>query len=84
MGNKSIRSYSSIDASKFRDWLIEQGMSLSTVKRVFSSVKAIINLTIQEHGLDINNPFSKNYKIEVKQHRQSIPKEIIKHIQSLL
>ena len=26
LGNKSIRSYSSIDASKFRDWLIEQGM----------------------------------------------------------
>ena len=41
------------DASKFRDWLMEEGMSLSTVKRVFSSVKAIINLTIQEHGLDI-------------------------------
>ena len=85
MGNKSIRSYSSIDASKFRDWLIEQGMSLSTVKRVFSSVKAIINLTIQEHGLDIKNPFSKTYmpEIEDKQYRQSIPTETIKHIQSL-
>ena len=85
LGNKSIRSYSSIDASKFRDWLIEQGMSLSTVKRVFSSVKAIINLTIQEHGLDINNPFSKTYmpEIEDKQYRQSIPTETIKHIQSL-
>ena len=85
LGNKSIMSYSSIDASKFRDWLIEQGMSLSTVKRVFSSVKAIINLTIQEHGLDINNPFSKTYmpEIEDKQYRQSIPTETIKHIQSL-
>ena len=85
LGNKSIRSYSSIDASKFRDWLIEQGMSLSTVKRVFSSVKAIINLTIQEHGLDINNPFSKTYMPEIddKQYRQSIPTETIKHIQSL-
>ena len=85
LGNKSIRSYSSIDASKFRDWLIEQGMSLSIVKRVFSSVKAIVNLTIQEHGLDINNPFSKTYmpEIEDKQYRQSIPTETIKHIQSL-
>ena len=85
LGNKSIRSYSSIDASKFRDWLMEQRMSLSTVKRVFSSVKAIINLTIQEHGLDINNPFSKTYmpEIEVKQYRESIPTETIKHIQSL-
>ena len=57
---KSIRLYSSSDASKFREWLMEQGMYLSTVKRVFSSVTAIINLTIQEYGLDINNPFSKS------------------------
>ena len=85
LGNRPLKSYSSSDASKFRDWLIEQGMSLSTVKRVFSSVKAIINLTIQEHGLDINNPFSKTYmpEIEDKQYRQSIPTETIKHIQSL-
>ena len=60
-------------------------MSLSTVKRVFSSVKAVINLTIQEYGLDINNPFSKTYMpdIDDKQYRESIPTETIKHIQSL-
>ena len=85
LGNKSIKSYTSIDASKFRDWLMEQGMSLSTVKRVFSSVKAIINLTIQEYGLDINNPFSKTYMPEIndRQYRESIPSQTIKHIQSL-
>ena len=85
LGNKSIKSYLSSDGAKFRDWLIEQGMSLSTVKRVFSSVKAVINLTIQEYGLDINNPFSKTYMpyIEDKQYRESIPTETVKHIQSL-
>jgi len=85
LGNRPLKSYSSSDASKFRDWLIEQGMSLSTVKRVFSSVKAIINLTIQEYGLDVNNPFSKTYmpEIEDKQYRESIPSHTIKHIQSL-
>ncbi len=85
LGNRPIKSYSSFDASKFRNWLMEQSMSLSTVKRVFSSVKTIINLTIQEHGLDINNPFSKTYmpEIEDKQYRQSIPTETVKHIQSL-
>ena len=85
LGNRLLKSYSSSDASKFRDWLIEQGMSLSTVKRVFSSVKAVINLTIQEYGLDINNPFSKTYmpEIENKQYRESIPSQTIKHIQSL-
>ena len=46
LGNKSIQSYSSLEAGKFCDWLIEQGMSNSTVKRVFSSVRAIINLSI--------------------------------------
>ena len=85
LGNKSIKSYTSLDASKFRDWLMEQGMSLSTVKRVFSSVKAIINLTIQEYGLDINNPLSKTYMPEIndRQYRESIPSQTIKHIQSL-
>ena len=85
LGNRPLKSYSSSDASKFRDWLIEQGMSLSTVKRVFSSVKAVINLTIQEYGLDINNPFSKTYmpEIEDKQYRESIPSQTIKYIQSL-
>ena len=85
LGNRPLKSYSSSDASKFRDWLIAQGMSLSTVKRVFSSVKSVINLTIQEYGLDINNPFSKTYmpEIEDKQYRESIPSQTIKHIQSL-
>ena len=85
LGNKAIKLYTSIDASKFRDWLIEDGMSISTVKRVFSSVKAIINLTIQELGLDINNPFSKTYMPEIddKKYRESIPAETVKHIQSL-
>jgi len=85
LGNRPLKSYSSSNASKFRDWLMEKRMSLSTVKRVFSSVKAITNLTIQEHGLDINNPFSKTYMPEIddKQYRQSIPTETIKHTQSL-
>ena len=84
LGNKPIRSYSSSDASKFRDWLIEQGISNSTLKRVFSSVKAIINLTINEYGLDITNPFSKAYLPSIESDiRESIPLEDIKIIQSI-
>ena len=83
LGNKSIRSYSSSDASKFRDWLLEQGMSNSTLKRVFSSVKAIINLTINEYGLDITNPFSKAYLPSIDSEiRESIPLEDIRVIQT--
>jgi site-specific recombinase XerD len=84
LGNKSIKSYTSIDASKFRDWLIEQGMSNSTVKRVFSSVKAIINLTINENGLNITNPFSRVYLPSIDgEIRESVALEDIKSIQSV-
>ncbi|MDB9870146.1 tyrosine-type recombinase/integrase [Alphaproteobacteria bacterium] len=83
LGNKSIRLYSSSEAGKFRDWLLEQGMSNSTLKRVFSSVKAIINLSISEYGLDITNPFSKIYLPSIDTEiRESIPLEEIKQIQS--
>ena len=81
LGNKSIQSYSSLEAGKFRDWLIEQGMSNSTVKRVFSSVRAIINLSISEHGLNIVNPFSKVYLPSIDNElRMSIPMDKIRLI----
>ena len=58
-------------------------MSSSTLKRVFSSVKAIINLSISEYGLDITNPFSKIYLPSIDTEiRESIPLEEIKQIQS--
>ena len=83
LGNKSIRLYSSSDASKFRDWLMEQGMSNSTLKRVFSSVKAIINLSINEYGLEITNPFSRVYLPSIDNEiRESIPLKEIRAIQT--
>jgi integrase len=85
LGNRPLDNYSSLDASGFRDYLLKKGLTVSSVKRNFSTIKSIFNLTIQEHGLDINNPFSKTYMPELddKQHRESIPSQTIKHIQSL-
>jgi len=57
LGNKSVTAYSSSEAAQFRDWLIDKGMGKSTVKRVFSSIRSIINLAIKEHGLEGNNGF---------------------------
>jgi len=57
IGNKSLKSYSSSDGAKFRDWLIQKGMSINTVKRVFSSIRSIINIAIGEYGLDCSNGF---------------------------
>ena len=50
LGDRLIGSYSSNEAAQFRDWCIEQGMGIKTVKVVFASVRAIINLAIAEEA----------------------------------
>ena len=57
LGNKSVTAYTSSEAAEFRNWLINKGMGKSTVKRVFSSIRSIINLTITEKGLKGTNGF---------------------------
>jgi len=47
-----------VDAAKFGDWLIDQGMASDTIKGVFGSIRSIINLSIKEHGLGCLNAFS--------------------------
>jgi len=85
LGNKSLKSYSSSDGGKFRDWLLDNDMSMNTVKRVFSSVRSIINISISELGLDCTNGFAKTYfpndnSTEV---RKPLPLDIIKLVQKL-
>ena len=83
LGNKSIKSYSSSDGAKFRDWLIEQGMGVNTVKRVFSSVRSIVNIMISEEGLDCSNGFADTYFPDTERinERKPIPVELIKRVQ---
>ena len=85
LGDKPIRQYSSSEAAIFRDWLIKQSMSMRTVKRVFASVRAVVNLTISEHGLDCINGFAKTYfpTGEDINDRLAIPNENIKKVQAL-
>jgi integrase len=85
LGNLPIDEYSSKDASKFRDWLIEKGLLVSSVKRVFSSIRSIINLSISEEGISCINAFSKTYMPENNnvKIRKPIPIKDIRHIQSL-
>ena len=58
LGDHPLSAYSTVDAAKFRDWLIDQGMARDTIKRVFGSVRSIINLAIKEQGLGCSNAFS--------------------------
>ena len=85
LGDRPISSYSSNEAAQFRDWCIGQGMGIKTVKRVFASVRAIINLAISEEGFDCSNAFAKTHfpDDDNAQSRQPIPMEDIKKVQSL-
>ena len=58
LGDRPIEQLQAGDAGLFRDYLFDSGLSSSSVKRVFSTVKAIINLSIRENGLGITNPFA--------------------------
>ena len=58
LGNRPIISYPSSEAAQFRDWCFEQCMNINTVKRVFASVRSIINLTMREHGIKGSNALS--------------------------
>ena len=85
LGDRPISSYSSNEASQFRDWCIEKGMGMKTVKRVFSSIRAIVNLAIAEEGLDCSNAFARTYfpDDDNAQSRQPISIQDIRKVQSL-
>ena len=83
LGDHPLSVYSTVDAAKFRDWLIEQGMARDTIKRVFGSIRSIINLAIKEQGLGCSNAFSGTFMPEglLVTQRQPIPLSDIYKIQ---
>ena len=85
LGDRPISSYPSNEAAQFRDWCIEKGMGIKTVKRVFSSIRAIVNLAIAEEGLDCSNAFAKTYFLMMTMSNQDnqYPFKTSKKVQSL-
>ena len=83
-GNVDINSLKSIDAGKYRDFLFNKGLSTSSVKRVFSSINAVINISINEIGINMINPFSGTFIPDdnKKKTRLPIPIEYIRTIQA--
>ena len=61
LGNKSIDLYTKADAVEFRNWLKKRGLQSSSIQRIFSSVKAILNFAINEFGYGFSNPFTGIY-----------------------
>ena len=83
-GDRPLDAYSSSDAAKFRDWLIDRSLSTSSIKRIFSTIRAVFNLTIQEQGLGCSNAFANTYlPSDERPKRVVISPEDIKRIQKV-
>jgi integrase len=82
LGDKPINEYASSEAGKLRDTLLATGLAVASIKRMFGSIKAIINLAMAEHGIEGRNPFSSIYMPDgTQEERQPIPLDAIRRIQ---
>jgi integrase len=83
LSNRPLDEYSSSDAAAYRDYLLKRGLTTNSVKRNFATIRSVINLAIQEHGLECRNAFSKVYlpDLDDAKKRKPIPIENIKEIQ---
>lgn len=83
LGDRPIDQFSGIDAANFRDNLKARGLATSSIKRVITSVKAVINFNINEFGIECKNAFANVYienRIEPK--NRTIPLASVRKIQS--
>ena len=80
LGDRPVDEYASPDAASYRDYLLQKGLTTNSVKRNFSTIRSIINLCIQEHGLDCKNAFSRVYlpDLDDSKKRKPIPIENIR------
>jgi integrase len=83
LSDRPLDEYSSSDAAAYRDYLLKRGLTTNSVKRNFATIRSVINLAIQEHGLECKNAFSKVFlpDLDDAKKRKPIPTDIIKEIQ---
>ena len=60
-GDIDINLIKPIDSGKYRDFLFNKGLSASSVRRILSSISAVFNISINEVGINMLNPFSGTY-----------------------
>ncbi|HSG60583.1 MAG TPA: hypothetical protein VLA24_04035, partial [Pseudomonadales bacterium] len=84
LGNQPLNNYSTADAAVLRQWLQDKGLSNSSVQRTFGVIKAVVNFAINEHGLDLKNPFANVYLPAAydKKQRHPLTTEQLKAIQN--
>ena len=84
LGDRPLDAYSTADAASLRDWLIERQLTSTSIQRIFSTIRAAINLTIYEDGLTFPNAFAKTYlPADERPKRASISREDIKRVQKI-
>jgi integrase len=57
LGDVEISGLGRTSSGKFRDDLISKNLTTVSIKRVFATVRAAVNLAISEHGLSCSNAF---------------------------
>ena len=81
LGLRPLDCYSTADAATFRQWLMERGLSNTSLVRIFGVVKAVVNFCIKEQGLDCKNAFSGVYlPAESNKKRMPIKNEKLKDL----
>ena len=85
LDNKSLTMIETSDSGKFRDYLFERGLGSSSVKRVFSSIRAIVGLAIKENGIAITNPFVGTFipDDQNRKRRLPMPVDVLTKIQEI-
>lgn len=83
-GRKDLADLKRADAIKLRDHLIRKGLVGSSIARIFTTIKAVLNFVIAEMDLDLKNPFRGVYldKSQGVSERQPIPLRNIRVIQA--
>ena len=83
-GDKDLGDIKRSDATKLRDFLVEKGLSGSSIVRVFTTIKAVFNFVCSEYGLDLKNPFSGVYmnRTDGVKERVPVPQKAIARVQS--
>jgi len=82
LGSRPLDCYSTADAAKFRQWLIDKGLGNTSLQRIFGVVKAVVNFSIKEQGLECKNAFAGVYlPSEVNKKRLPIKNEKLKQLQ---
>ncbi len=84
-GEKPVDGYTRQEVNGFRDGLFSRGLTRASVKRVLNTLRAIVNFTVKEQGLEEVRTFSALYLGEEQQDhaskRNPIPMESIRAIQ---